>query len=83
MSSSFAPISAGSLTALPWEDFFQRREMINDEIPLYLQGSEGTVFLCLHGAGHSALSFASLAQEFKDTPVIIAAFDFRQHGDNI
>lgn len=39
------------------------------------------MFLCLHGAGHSALSFASLAKYIKEESTLIA-FDFRGHGDN-
>jgi hypothetical protein len=36
-------------------------EMIEDKVPVYIAGTQGHVFLCLHGAGHSALSFAALA----------------------
>lgn len=39
------------------------------------------MFLCLHGAGHSALSFASLAKHMKGESTVVA-FDFRGHGDN-
>jgi len=39
------------------------------------------VFLCLHGAGHSALSFAALARNLKETATIVS-FDFRGHGDH-
>jgi protein phosphatase methylesterase 1 len=35
----------------------------------------------MHGAGHSALSFAALAKHLKTTSTV-AAFDFRGHGDN-
>ena len=37
--------------------------------------------MCLHGAGHSALSFAALAKILKDTSTVVA-FDFRGHGDH-
>lgn len=37
------------------------------------------MFLCLHGAGHSALSFAMLALELKSEYRIVS-FDFRGHG---
>lgn len=37
--------------------------------------------MCLHGAGHSALSFAALARELKGTSTVIS-FDFRGHGDH-
>jgi protein phosphatase methylesterase 1 len=39
------------------------------------------VFLCLHGAGHSALSFAALAKLLKKDSTCIS-FDFRGHGLN-
>lgn len=39
------------------------------------------MFLCLHGAGHSALSFAALAKQMKDTYTVVA-FDFRGHGEH-
>jgi len=42
------------------------------------------VYLCLHGAGHSALSFAALAKELKKDPYnsMVVAFDFRGHGEH-
>jgi hypothetical protein len=40
-------------------------EMLNDTIPIFHAGTKGHVFLCLHGAGHSALSFAALAKIMK------------------
>lgn len=33
----------------------------------------------MHGAGHSALSFAALAREMKSQSTVVA-FDFRGHG---
>jgi len=49
---------------------------------LYIGGGElGPVFICLHGAGHSALSFACLAGELKKFATVVA-FDFRGHGDS-
>jgi len=38
------------------------------------------VFLCLHGAGHSAMSFACLAEQLKKMGVTTCAFDWRGHG---
>ena len=35
----------------------------------------------MHGAGHSALSFAVLAKLVKDTHTLVS-FDFRGHGDH-
>lgn len=70
-----------SFDPLSWEDFFDRKELINERVPIYIAGSKGHVFLCLHGAGHSALSFAALAGHMKNDSTIIA-FDFRGHGDH-
>lgn len=66
----------------PWSDFYDEREMLDDKIPVYHAGKQGHVFFCLHGAGHSALSFAPLAKivkgdQFKGT---LVSFDFRGHG---
>ena len=48
---------------LEWNAFFDRQERVVDgRIPIYIAGDKGHVFLCLHGAGHSALSFAALAK---------------------
>jgi alpha-beta hydrolase superfamily lysophospholipase len=76
----------GKYDPLPWEEFFDSMEMIEDgKIPLYLAGvsqdQPKQVFLCLHGAGHTSLSFACLAKELKQK-FIVAAFDFRGHGSN-
>ena len=71
-----------SYDPLPWSDFFDFREMAYERIPIYYSGSGlGHVFLCLHGAGHSALSFATLAKYIKDQATLVA-FDFRGHGDH-
>jgi len=39
------------------------------------------VFICLHGAGHSAQSFACFASEIKKFATVVA-FDFRGHGQS-
>ena len=70
-----------SYEPLPWNDFFDRKESIGGQVPLYIAGTQGHVFLCLHGAGHSALSFAALAKELKANYTIVAP-DFRGHGDH-
>jgi len=54
---------------------------MNDKVPIYFAGNQGHVFLCMHGAGHSALSFAALAKYLKPNSTVVA-FDFRGHGDN-
>lgn len=66
---------------LPWTNFFDTKEKINEQIPLYIAGNQGHVFLCMHGAGHSALSFCALAKYLKQQSTVVA-FDFRGHGDN-
>jgi protein phosphatase methylesterase 1 len=55
--------------------------MIYGSVPLYRAGSSGALFVCLHGAGHSAMSFAVLAEQLK-TDNIVFSFDFRGHGDH-
>lgn len=42
-------------------------------------GEQGAVFFCIHGAGNSAMSFATLAREVKNFGTLIA-FDFKGHG---
>lgn len=64
---------------LEWTDFFDARELINDTVPFYIAGSQGIVFVCLHGAGHSAMSFAALAEKLKGQHTV-CSFDFRGHG---
>lgn len=54
-------------------------EKIDGVIPLFTAGKAGLIFLCLHGAGHSAMSFAALAEKLKNRHTVMA-FDFRGHG---
>ena len=49
-------------------------------IPIYINGEKGPNIICLHGAGHSGLSFAPVALKNKDYRII--SFDFRGHGFN-
>ena len=70
-----------SYDPLEWNLFFDRKEMMNGTVPVYIAGNQGHVFVCLHGAGHGALSFAALAKYLK-TESTVVAFDFRGHGDN-
>ncbi len=39
------------------------------------------MFFCIHGAGHSALSFATLAREVKHFGTVLA-FDLKGHGSS-
>lgn len=66
---------------LPWTDFYDSTEKINGVVPIYIAGTEGIVFVCLHGAGHSAMSFAVLAENLKQTSTVVA-FDWRGHGEH-
>lgn len=66
---------------LPWSDFYDTREMVDNKIPLYKAGTDGHLFFCLHGAGHSAQSFAAFAEKMK-MDNIVYAFDFRGHGEH-
>ena len=66
---------------LDWTSFFDSQEKIDGRIPAYIAGTQGHVFVCLHGAGHSAMSFAALAADLK-TKSTVVAFDFRGHGQH-
>lgn len=46
---------------------------------MFRAGHEGGLFFCIHGAGHSAMSFALLAKEVKHYGTLVA-FDFKGHG---
>ena len=51
-----------SYSELEWTEFFDSEERIDGTTQLYKAGKgEGHLILCMHGAGHSALSFACLA----------------------
>ena len=66
---------------LDWHKAFPINYSICDNtIPIYIQGEQGPNIICLHGAGHSGLSFAPLA--LKNTEYRIISFDFRGHGYN-
>ena len=70
-----------SYDPLPMSDFFDSTEMINDTIPVYTAGNQGVIYVCMHGAGHSAMSFAVLAEKLKPTGTVVA-FDWRGHGSH-
>lgn len=67
---------------LEWSVFFDSVEMVNNVVPLYKAGTGGHMFVCLHGAGHSAMSFAALAEKMKKESTVFA-FDFRGHGKHV
>lgn len=76
--SAFKALRSGQFEELRWNEFFDSMEY-NGQVPIYQAGSVGHVFLCLHGAGSSALTFAPLAEHLKATGTVIA-FDWRGHG---
>ena len=59
-SSSKTPISK-RYSPIDWRTAFPETTKINDNIPIYINGTKGPNLLCLHGAGHSGLSFAPLS----------------------
>eukprot|EP00298_Acanthocystis_sp_HF-20_P010081 c18664_g1_i2.p1 GENE.c18664_g1_i2~~c18664_g1_i2.p1 ORF type:complete len:350 (-),score=119.19 c18664_g1_i2:28-1077(-) len=91
-SSSDSPNSLNSFSLyspLNWTNYFDEEKFI--EIPstgdifhLYSCNpplKDGIVFLCLHGASHSALSWATTAKEIKALKSGgVLAIDFRGHG---
>jgi hypothetical protein len=58
----FSALRQQQFEQLTWETFFDYRQLINETVPVYTAGSAGHLFLCLHGAGSSALTFAALAE---------------------
>jgi len=68
-----------------WDDYFDERRDIRvpdteNTFRVYFAGNKGPIFFCLHGAGHSALSWALVAGLVKDTCRLVA-YDCRGHGD--
>ena len=65
---------------IDWKTAFPETYKLNNNIPIYINGNQGPNLVCLHGAGHSGLSFAPLALLNKNYRII--SFDFRGHGYN-
>ena len=66
---------------IDWKTAFPTTYNIcNNTLPIYISGDNGPNLICLHGAGHSGLSFAPLALVNKNYRII--SFDFRGHGFN-
>ena len=84
------PLPPGSSTENPllkkyapldWKTAFPiSYNICNNTLPIYISGEKGPNLICLHGAGHSGLSFAPLALVNKNYRII--SFDFRGHGFN-
>jgi len=67
---------------IDWKKYFPHQIFIDKQIPIYYNNiSKGPILFCLHGAGHSALSFSLLASLSNNYRVI--SYDFRAHGLNI
>ena len=84
MKTGINPKQATKYDPLEWSDFYDTKEMMDGVVPIYHAGAQGHVFLCLHGAGHSAQSFASQARILKNEPYnsTCVSFDFRGHGEH-
>ena len=50
-------------------------------VPVYIAGNKGPVIFCMHGAGHSALSFGVFATQLK-SKFTVTSFDWRGHGEH-
>ena len=67
---------------IDWKKYFPHQIFIDKQIPIYYNNiNKGPILFCLHGAGHSALSFSLLASLSNNYRVI--SYDFRAHGFNI
>lgn len=67
-----------------WKEFFDTRTFVSARGAnfrvLSAGGDGGVTFFMLHGAGHSAMTFALLARQMKSS-VRVVAFDMRGHGE--
>lgn len=67
---------------IDWKKYFPNQIMLDKSIPIYYSNNKkGPNLFCLHGAGHSALSFSLLSELSKNFRLI--SYDFRGHGNNI
>ena len=72
----------GADSPVDWKKYFPNQKMLDKTIPIYYSNSKkGPNLFCLHGAGHSALSFSLLSELSKNYRLI--SYDFRGHGNNI
>ena len=64
-----------------WKKYFPNQIMLDNTIPIYYNNNtNGPNLFCLHGAGHSALSFCLLSELSKNYRII--SYDFRGHANN-
>ena len=71
----------GADSAIDWKKYFPNQIMLDKTIPIYYNNTKiGPNLFCLHGAGHSALSFSLLSELSKNYRLI--SYDFRGHANN-
>eukprot|EP00735_Rhodelphis_limneticus_P010419 TRINITY_DN3162_c0_g1::TRINITY_DN3162_c0_g1_i1::g.3688::m.3688 TRINITY_DN3162_c0_g1::TRINITY_DN3162_c0_g1_i1::g.3688 ORF type:complete len:400 (+),score=35.55,sp/Q9BIB3/PPME1_CAEEL/46.73/9e-92,Abhydrolase_6/PF12697.2/6.8e-31,Abhydrolase_5/PF12695.2/1.7e-12,Abhydrolase_1/PF00561.15/1.2e-11,Lipase_3/PF01764.20/1.3e-05,PGAP1/PF07819.8/0.00012,DUF2305/PF10230.4/0.0003,DLH/PF01738.13/0.0082,DLH/PF01738.13/89,Ser_hydrolase/PF06821.8/0.0018,Esterase/PF00756.15/0.0029,Chlorophyllase2/PF12740.2/0.0018,LC len=66
-----------------WNAYFDKSEDVkiaSGVFRVYTAGTEGPLFLMLHGGGHAALTWAMVAGIIKNK-VRVVAYDARAHGD--
>ena len=72
----------GQDSPVDWKKYFPNQIMLDKTIPIYYNNTKkGPNLFCLHGAGHSALSFSLLSELSKNYRLI--SYDFRNHANNI
>lgn len=66
---------------IDWKKYFPNQIFIDKKIPIYYNNTnKGPILFCLHGAGHSALSFSLLSSLSNNYRLV--SYDFRAHGFN-
>jgi len=76
------PSTRRDYSPLSWEGYFDRQQFIEigpDRFNVYFAGTTGPVLVLLHGAGHSALTWALCVERLRGHYRILA-MDFRGHG---
>lgn len=79
-SGPFAPKKVGvDFNPVDGRTLWDSIEYLPDGTPIYYKGKESCIFFCIHGAGHSALSFTKLAEELQEFASVLS-YDIRGHG---
>ena len=66
---------------IDWKKYFPHQIFIDKTIPIYYNNTnKGPILFCLHGAGHSALSFSLLSAISNNYRLV--SYDFRAHAFN-
>ena len=66
---------------IDWKKYFPHQVFIDKQIPIYYNNTnKGPILFCLHGAGHSALSFSLLSEISNNYRLV--SYDFRAHANN-